>query len=379
MNIFKITLLLAQGDKDEYSVTKQEQQNFLYSLKEPKDFEERSYNQYLSQSFFRPKWKVLLLNLFSVLFIIPVWVYLIIKKYSVKESSTIESIGSFKGIEEVIPKEISIRYDINNDVFNAGYSLSLSDIIFIIKYYYKYLLSPFFVLKCSLLIGSYSTLIRKYHPANIFVHSEYSFTSSALTHYCKYKGVKHINVMHGEKCYLIRDSFFQYDACYVWNEYYKDLLIRLRAEKNQFIIAIPPSLVINVKDNIRPDYYSDYKYYLAEYNDKEIRSIVKSMEFAIKKGYSVKYRPHPRYSDVDLLKQYVDESFIENPREVSIILSISNLGTAVGSTTTVLTQAYFSGKNVALDDMTFRDRYEKAKDLEFFLVNKGLPTLSSLQ
>lgn len=379
MNIFKLTLFLTKGDKGEFGLSKQEQQQFLLTLKEPNNFEERSYNQYLSQCLFMPKWKVVLFNVIALLFFIPICLFFLLKRCFVREDTKIASIGSFKGIEEVIPEEVTRNYDINNDVFNAGYSLSLSDVCFIVHHYYKFFLSPFFVLKCTILIGSYSSIIRRYNPDQIFVHSEYSFTSSILTHYCNSKGIKHINIMHGEKGFLIRDSFFQYNVCYVWDKYYKDLFIQLRAEKEQFVIAVPPSLVINVQDNINPELYSDFKYYLASYNSNEIQSIINSMSFVSKNGQSVKYRPHPRYSDIELLKKYVEEQDIEYPQKVSIFSSISNLGTAVGSTTTVLTQAYFSGKAVVLDDMTYKDQYVKAKELDSFLANKGLPTLSSLQ
>lgn len=67
-------------------------------------------------------------------------------------------------------------------------------------------------------------MITKYQSKAIVVHNEYSFTSSILTAYCETRNVLHINVMHGEKMYYIRDSYFRYDRCYVWDAYYRDLL-----------------------------------------------------------------------------------------------------------------------------------------------------------
>ena len=62
-----------------------------------------------------------------------------------------------------------------------------------------------------------------YHPKAMIVDEEYSYTSSFLTEYCHRLGVEHIDIMHGEKLYFIRDTFFCFDRCYVWDGYYRDL------------------------------------------------------------------------------------------------------------------------------------------------------------
>ena len=160
---------------------------------------------------------------------------------------------------------------------------------------------------------------------------------------------------------------------------YIDLFISLKAEPNQFKIAIPRSLTIDVNHFLNKSLYADFKYYLAAYNEAEIKSIVNSMQFAKKQGKSIKYRPHPRYSDISLLKKYVDDIDIEWPQQVNILESVSNLDYAVGSYTTVLLQAFFSGKSVLLDDITFQKQYVKLKDLRYILSNVGLPTLSNYQ
>ena len=69
-----------------------------------------------------------------------------------------------------------------------------------------------------------------YHPKAMIVDEEYSYTSSFLTEYCHRLGVEHIDIMHGEKLYFIRDTFFCFDRCYVWDGYYRDLFCQLRAE-----------------------------------------------------------------------------------------------------------------------------------------------------
>lgn len=145
------------------------------------------------------------------------------------------------------------------------------------------------------------------------------------------------------------------------------------------IVAIPMSLKIDVIRFFNKNVYSDFKYYLAIFNESEIKSIVESMTFVKKQGYTIKFRPHPRYSDFALLRRYVDSSEIEAPGDVSILESVSSLKFAVGSYTTVLTQAYYSGKGVVLDDVTYKNRYHKLKGFKYILSNVGLPTLSQFQ
>ena len=93
----------------------------------------------------------------------------------------------------------------------------------------------------------------------------------------------------------------------------------------------------------------------------------------------MKYRIHPRYTDLNVLKKYVPEFEIELPSEVNILDSISNLEYAVGSFTTVLVQAYLSGKKVLLNDVTFKKRFDQLKDYGYILAKDDIERLSQKQ
>lgn len=226
---------------------------------------------------------------------------------------------------------------------------------------------PYFVLKSMMQIALFSARITRYAPEKIITHLEFSFCSSLLTDYCHYREVKLINVMHGEKLLNIRDAFFHFDECYVWDKHYVDMLVKLKAEVSQFRIAIPPSLQIDCKAHQNPSVYADYKYYLAHITDNEMECIVKSMVFVKDKGKRVKYRIHPRYTDLTILRKYVSEDEIEFPKHVNILESISNMEYAVGSYTTVLLQAHLAGKKVLIDDVTYSHIYEQLKEYGYIL------------
>lgn len=379
MNWFKLTLLLSKGNKTEFDIPVQVQKTYLDRLGIAGNDVERSFKQYLCQNFFVPKWKVIIQNGVSFCLFFPCLLYLFTRRFFAHKEDETDAISEFKGIEETLPEELCERYNVNHDKWSYRQSLSLRDLWMSVSLFFHYLGNPYFTLKCIQKIAIYSDMIYRYSPNVILVHNEYSFTSSILTFYCKKYGVKHINAMHGDKYFFIRDAFFHYDECYVWDQFYVDLFISLKAEPSQFQILVPPSLKINIKNNLDERYYSDYKYYLDLYTEDEIRGIVQSMEFAKRSGKTIKYRPHPRYSNMDLLKKYVNAEEIESPKDVNILVSISNMEFAIGSCSTVLLQAFFSGKKVVLDDVTYKEQYNKLSELGYILSKKNLPVLSDYQ
>jgi len=378
MNVFKIATFLEFGNKGLFDIPVKKQKAYLKSLGEAKDDIDRSYKQFLCQNLFVPNWKKVLWFIVSVCAIPFAIVIFMTKGLFVKFERQVDTIGENRGMPEIIPVELSQRYDINFDIWNAGTGLQYKDIRFLFCSIIGWK-QPYFILKMILLLAKYSPMVVKYHPKRIIEYSEYSFGSSAITDYLHYRGVKHINVQHGEKLYNIRDSFFHYDECFVWHEHYVRLLTDMKAEESQFRIAVPPSLKIDTKAHLNRSCYADYKYYLAADNEQEIKSIVEAMAFVKHEGKSVKYRIHPRYTDLDVLKKYVPEEEIELPTQVNILDSISNMEYAVGSFSTVLLQAHLSGKKVILNDVTFPKRYLQLKEYGYILAKDEFAKLSNKQ
>ena len=379
MNYFKILRFLQRGDKSQFLVSLGEQESFLNSLGEAKDDIDRGFKQYLCQNFFVPKWKVVLFNVSAAL-LVPLMVLLnLFKGLFVRQGEPVKAIIEKKGMEEVIPLVVKNNYQPDGRYWNESSSMSLRDIGFFLRLVARSPHHPYFVLKAMMNVVRYSDMIRRHSPSVMIEFGEFSFSSSILTAYCHRYAVKHIDIMHGEKLWFIRDAYFHYDECYVWDEYYANLFRSLKAEPTQFRVALPPSLQIDTNAYLNADAYADYKYYLALYSEAQIAGIVRSMSFVKQRGKTVKYRPHPRYSDLELLRKYVTDDEIEYPAKVGILESISNLEYAVGSYTTVLSQAYFSEKKVILDDVTYRQQYDALKKMKYILANNNLKTLSKQQ
>lgn len=374
MMFFKFLKFLDRGNYGIFSVEKEKMQMYIDSLPEPKDYLDRSFFQYKCQSFFWKRHKIITFNLLSLTVIPIVLLLLMLKSLFTHYKFNIKCISDLKNFSEVIPDELINKYDIDYSHWCESMNLRHTDIKFIFTIFFRYPLNPFFLLKSIIKIALYRNCIDKYSVKAFIMHTEYSFTSSLLTYFCHLNNVQHINVMHGEKLYNIRDSFFCFDKCYIWDEHYKDLFINLRADPNQFIVSIPPSLKIVKKRN--PE--CNYKYYLAKINKTQLLKVIFSMNSLKESGNIIKYRPHPRYTDLSLIKEYINENEIEYPNEVHIIDSIANTDNVIGSYSTVLLQAYFSNIDVILDDIAFNDNYKKLKELNYILNKKNCIKLSSL-
>lgn len=370
---------LLKGNLTFLDVPSSQQREYLYSLPEPKNDIKRSFYQYKCHNFFAPKWKPILLDIGALFFYFPILLFYIVKGLFVGKKKRCEAISDLNGMQEVIPNVVLEKYQVSFVGKNPIGALCFSDIPFVLSIFFSCFPACFFSMKAAMKVAQYSQLIRWYSPKCIIAHLEYSFSSSLLTAYCNKCGVRHINVMHGEKMFNIVDAFFSFDECYVWGEHYVNLFTDLRAEGSQFRVAVPPSLCIDTHRFYNSALWSDYKYYLADFTEEEIKSIVSSMAFAHTQGKTVKYRFHPRYDRTALINKYIAPTDIEDPHKVSIQESVSSCDVAVGSYSTVLNQAYCSGKKVILDDVTYCHQYEKFKDLRYCLIEEGCPRLSSLQ
>lgn len=376
MNYITLLKFLRSFDKDLFEVTYKEQNDFLKKMKDPNDDIDRSYNQFRGRHFFYHGFKEIAAETISV-FALPVYIIYCIIQYIFRARAVqeMQAVGDFNKFEEVIPNSLREEFEINNSVWNKGRILSCNDVLLLCKIFLRHPI-PCFVFKTAIKLSYYKYMICCYHPKAIIVHNEASYVGSILTKYCNDFGIEHINVQHGEKLYYIGNAYFRYNRCYVWGEHYKQMFLNLKAEPSQFRIEIPESFNINVEKHFKNEYYSDYKYYLQVYDENQLRSIIKSLDFVLRKNETYKFRPHPRFSNIKLLESLVDKSRIEYPNEVPILESIASTKYAVGSFTTVLNQAYYANIEVIFDNVTYKDTFDKLGDLNYIFANEDTNKLS---
>lgn len=370
----KIAIFFDNKQNSLFSYPVMKQERYMNSLKEPRDNIERSYNQYRCQMKLRGRVGAVFINIVSLPMLI---VYYFKKSDLVNNSNVSDGVFISGGIpENVIPTEVKNEFKIWTIVNSHRENLSDSDKFFFRRIIKKYPFSWHFLLKCLIKIRFYSYEIKAHMPRAIVVCSEYSFTSSILTEYCRVNGIWHIDVMHGEKLFFMRDSFFCFDRCYVWDKVYVDLFLKLHADKQQFIIAVPDSMKVENQNFLKKTV--DFTYYLGGENQEILKNIFECLKSLKEKGYCVAVRPHPRYSDINMIRNLFKTYVIEDIDKIDIKTSILRSKHIVSLYSTVLNQAYHMGENIIIDDVTNQTAYYQLKELGYVVLNYRHELLSQI-
>lgn len=362
-----------------FQVSIEEEKKFLNMLPAPKSYIDRSINQYKCQNRLYGRMASVILNfIFSL--ILPLHMLYMVINSLVKKQEKKEC------VEAVYLKDLPLTYIPNSvksefeTIIQVNPNGDMYFSLFDFKYIMKLILKckyPYFVYKNFLKILNYSAIIREYNPKCIIVSNEFSFTSSVMTHYCKCKNVLHYNVMHGEKLFDIRDSYFAFNKCYIWHEHYKNLFISLNAKKTQFFVEIPDAMKIDIGTEL--DKKNDFTYYLSAEKEDALSIIRQTLLNLQNAGYKVAVRPHPRYSNMKLVRKYLDKFEIEDYRKINLEESIKKSRCAISLCSTVLLQVALNGGNIIIDDMSDRCAYLQLLDADYICLKLNHKLLSSLQ
>lgn len=353
------------------------QKKHLSTLPNAKNHFERSYFQYRCQMHKISTSLIIMQNIVAAI-LLPFYFLILILPHRSNKSTNKTNCAVFfaegfsdKIIPDILRKDFDeiLIYKFTNDMYFTKYERR-----YLIKNIMKYWYSPYFIFKCMLKIAMYAAKIYKHSPRAIISYSEYSFTSSVLTEYCESLGIEHINVMHGEKLFNIRDSFVEYSRYYVWDEHYINLLTDLRADKSQFHIAIPNSVKILWDTKKEPIY--DYTYYLGNETREEMLEISEMMQKINISKSRICVRYHPRCSNLNETKSIFGMFVIESPTAVPLSDSFTKCKYVVSLYSTILYQAYESKKEIIIDDMTNCKKYEKLKELRYIMLEKPHKKLS---
>ncbi len=355
------------------------QKKVLDSFPEPKDLYERSYYQYKCQMALKDNILVFIQNIVATVLLPFYYIKLRFgnKAFGLHYEITNGAIFMTYGIaSDTIP---SCLYEEYGNIFTCKLGeecyIGLYEKKILRTLFRRYWYSPHFLFKCMLRIGMYAAKIEYYKPRAVISYSEFSFISSVLTEYCHLRGVEHINIMHGEKLFSIRDTFVKYDRYYVWDEHYVSLLKDLRADKGQFRIAVPSSVKCDVKKE--EDAVYEYTYYLGGEKTEELLRIRDVLVETDVPKLKLCIRFHPRYSRQNEIERLFMGFNIENPADVPLDVSFARTRHAVSLYSTILYQAFECGKDIVIDDVTNTMKYNKLKELRYIMLNKPHQVLSN--
>lgn len=276
---------------------------------------------------------------------------------------------------DVIPEGLGLRYSIEQTRRSFVWSGLLPWLRILAP---KVVTSPYFTAKCLAQLATYNGYLSGSNISAIICCSEYSFCSSILTNFCEARGAKHINVMHGEKLYNMRDSFFRFSEFFIWDTRYESLFLDLGASPGQFIVE-PPKKFSDLSTRI-PLSSSDpprLTYYLQKESMAQLQMILHILKrLAI--AYEIKVRLHPIYSVLEQVRSIFPSEWIEDPRRSQFQESLTLSNVMVSKYSTVLFEGFWSGRIIVIDDLTDPDLYEYLCKARYIMIEKAHYRLSDL-
>lgn len=339
----------ARGKSGEERVSLRDQEKYINKIKEPKSLFDRSYYQYKCQKKRNSSFTYCIVMSFANVGAFFCLIYFLFKKNketaAQNRSNSIAVFLPDASIMDRIPKSLQDEFEEIVVGEDFGFSIGSAERNLIISLWRSRPLSFVFVLKCALKIGYYCDAIDRTNASAVITTSEDSYTSSVLTAYCHIRNVAHINMMHGEILYNLARTFFAFDRCYVWDDYYVSLLSDLRAEKKQFIVEVPEKLKYS---NAYPISKS-ITYYLQAQSKEQMKAV---RNLLINTNEDYKVRPHRIWTDMVSLNEVFDKKEIEDCEEVSIEESIMSTKYLVSVCSTTLFQGYVNGKIAIVDDLS---------------------------
>lgn len=378
LQTLKSAVIRLNGDRNTlFDVPVVRQKAFLESLPEPEDLLERAYAQYrcqmmLERPILRAGYQL------AAMLLLPIYQRQLLRRPAPRKGETADAVFAFDGPDTILPCSLRQEFPDIRQVrdFQNALFLTREDCSFLRELARRYPTAFYFRFKCMAKLAMYRSLYETYRPKAIIVSEEYSYTSSFLTEYCHRLGVEHINVMHGDKLYDIHDTFFCFDRCYIWDQFYRDLFCELRAEPTQFRMEMPPSM--QPWDAQDVEKAVDYTYYLQAETSQMLEKIAESLQTLQKSGAVVAVRPHPLYSDMETVRRLFSDFEIEETAEVGIETSILRTRHVIGLYSTVLYQAHINHVPVVIDDLTAPERFAQLKSLRYIMLDKPHGLLSAL-
>lgn len=339
---------------------------------------ERSYLQYRCQVASLSVFRKIFLNVISLPypFLALYWLFkgflfCLQKKQSELQLGVAVYLGFY---DYVIPESLREKYQIIRCKNRS--MLLFRDLLFLWKEGICFrFLSPYFCAKVLFKVAMYRGILSIESPELIIATSEYSFTSSILTRYCELEGRRHFNVMHGEKAFHIRDSYFRFHRCFIWDEHYRSLFLRLKAYPDQFIVELPRAFLKQYGNSHSS--LGRLTYYLASEKGAQLEVIRNTLK-VLQSRYNVFVRPHPRYSDFRTVRDLFNMFGFEDPYQVGIDVSLESSEVVAGLCSTVLYQAYLGGKQVVIDDVSDPAAFQKLTEIDYIMLNKSHVLMSEL-
>ncbi|MCI8599781.1 MAG: hypothetical protein HFJ10_15305 [Lachnospiraceae bacterium] len=368
-------------------MTYDKQMEYLSKFSSPQDDFERSYYKYkcfCKYCYYKKDWMLYFYNI-GAMFLLP-FLHIKLKNGSRIEASenkvdiVIENVPRLPN-NDILPDELLRDYKEVKEIISIRYSNS--HLNYQAEEIYRelrknYFFHFYFRIIVMLKLAQFSSYIEKYHPNAIAFYScEREFSGPLQTLLCEKCNVKYISFMHGDYLSRLSFAFQRYSLYYIWDISYDDMFKTLKCS---FPVRLyTPQKLQGLEKEISPwDCCYFATYYFSDETREEVIKIYDIFSKFEAAGLRTKIRPHPRFSDVNMLKTVFVDIEIENTSEYSLNESISQSLYIVGLNTTVLSQAYFSKKIVVIDDVSAKEKYRELNKRGYVMIKRKHVLLSEL-
>ncbi|MGZ3774633.1 MAG: hypothetical protein ACXVCN_12995 [Bdellovibrio sp.] len=284
-------------------------------------------------------------------------------------------INSFKPVEKskcdvFIFAIIDIGYPLkdfdNKKVLSAplheiGYFLGFSEILFVLKIFYKIpaiFFSPKLVVNILRWISRYAWVVKKYEPQIVATFFEGAASCSVVTEYLNLRGIQIFNYAHGEHfrydCYSAYGNFNKY---VIWGEHFKKIQIEKRCREEMFITRAPDGFknyFIESSRKERPEKNMTVLIHSGVYKGSTEYNSLLDMLKVFPSGWNIYLRPHPRDRatwpqvkldlEQDIVRLNLDVKLFEClPEQSKMLEAIEMSQIFVGSASAALLEALLGG------------------------------------
>ena len=366
-----------------------EQKEYVASFPEPADDFERSYFKYkcfCEFCYYRKKWIIFFYN-FGAMIVLPFLRLSLRSKFKKHVPSLLKFDAAVENVPRLpntdfIPESFTEEYPSIKEITEIRYGDAfLNDqadriCIELRKRYFRHF---YFRIIVMMKLAQFSLYLEEYHPRAIAFYScEREFAGPLLTLLCESAGSKYVVFMHGDYLYQLCFAFQRYSKYYLWDESYIEMFRSLHCSFPTEVYL--PLKMRGIAQKLPPQ---DCRFFATYYFSAETREAAEKIAQVFKSFANAhlrcKIRPHPRFSDIKMLREVFDGFFIEDPKEYLLSDSITDSLYAIGLNTTVLSQAFFSGKDVVIDDISSPELYSSLEEREYIMMRRKHLLLSELE
>ena len=357
----------------------------------PKDDLQRSYLHYKCMRPFEDKRRELFRTIVSLLLFPASFIAATISKIlrGNKENRNIVVIGAEKylnihDLESILPsvileeKNIKLVKNSSNRTRILSGCVSIEIIKILAKSILRYPWSILFNYSLFLHLCTINRYIIQYNPRIIVtLAAENDFTSSCISHYCENNNCSYVCVMHGEYFLTPYHAFVRFSEFYVWDEHYASQFSRLRCPPDMFRIYEPKRFAMEKYDSVKNH---DITYYLQDFTEKQLKSILLTLIKLSNLGYVCKVRPHKRASNMAAVnKIFGNRNLIGiESTDIPISISLQSCKYVVSVYSTVISEAYYNGLPALIDDVSDPQLYEMLDDVMYINLKRIKGRVSDL-